>query len=413
MKKLLFTLASMLLWGFFAQAQISGTISGTVLDSLQNPVQGVAVFNLGKSQNWNGQLQPYQPHTYTDGNGNYSINYWGMAPADSIAIGVVDCHGSFTVRNSSVGGSGTNRNIQISCVPGACDAVTMADTTMLTNRVFFFAIALMDSSAVLQGPAAVPVTHNWSITGVTSSIKNIMYDGPNEDSVMYKLSALPPNFEYCYQRTANCTQICDTVGVIAPPPAPFCNAHFYVDTVNSVNFNGQIVMWENSSTTGAGANIVEWYWTFGDGGFSYQQYPAHTYSDTNVYEICLKITAVNGQDTCVSTYCDSVGFDANGNLHKSTGFTVKVIDPATVGSPEDELQSRFSLYPNPANGKAVLSWDNTVHVDQVEIISISGQLLRSLEPNQAFVELTDLKQGAYFVRIRSKEGTTSLKMIVE
>lgn len=424
MKKVLFSLAAILLCSYFAHAQFSGTVTGQVVDAQQQPIPGVAVFHFGFSSEYSKfswqitpadiEPEPYHRHDYTNGNGDYSMSYYkGNGVQDTLIVGVYDCQGNLTIGYMDVSINSTNPNIdvQIPCAPGACDALTTVDTTLLNNRAFFFAIALRDSASVLTGAAGAPVIHNWSITGVTSNIKNVYYDGPNEDTVSYRLSSLPKNFEYCYQRTANCTPVCDTVGVLAPPPAPFCQSDFYVDTVNSINFNGQIVMWENSTTSRG--NIIDWYWIFGDGGFSNQQYPTYTYSDTNVYEICLKITAVDGGDTCVSTYCDSVGFDSNGNLHKSTGFTVKVMDPATIGQLEEELVNHFSLYPNPSNGTASLSWSGAVHVNEVQVISMSGQVLKSVKPQAGLVKLETLESGAYILRISSDEGVASLKMIVE
>lgn len=50
--------------------------------------------------------------------------------------------------------------------------------------------------------------------------------------------------------------------------------------------------------------IDSWYWDFGDGNTSTQQYPIHTYSNAGTYNVCLTITADSG--SCTSTECASI-----------------------------------------------------------------------------------------------------------
>lgn len=198
-------------------------------------------------------------------------------------------------------------------------------------------------------------------------------------------------------------------------PTPIqCFASYMVDTVNSGLFQGQLVLWESSYSTG---NIVNYSWDFGDGTTINAQYPSHTYSTVGVYGVCLTITAIDsaGIDTCVNTYCDSIGFDANGNLvYKGmTGFTINVIDPATVGLEDRMLESSLSLYPNPAAEKANLSWDASLKVQNVEVYSISGQKLIDFKPTSNTAEISGLESGAYLVRVSSKTASKTLRLIVE
>lgn len=414
MKKVILSFVALLLTGFMAQSQTNGQIVGTVVDTSQLPIDGMAIFYLGVINNLTPQEieeKAYWPQ-YTNYLGEFHQNYFGPIVGDTLAIGAFDCAGNFYYE--SVVFTSNNQSdtvaIQITgCTPGPCDALLRVDSLTWNNSLVFEALSLRDSISVFPGTNHT-IIHEWNIAGTT--YPRGFNNGSNWDTLIIPMSSLPSNFQFCYQRTLLCNWVCDSFGTSTNPPTPaFCNADFYVDTVNSINFNGQIVMWENSTTSRG--NIIDWYWTFGDGGFSNQQYPTYTYSDTNVYEICLKITAVDGGDTCVSTYCDSVGFDSNGNLHKSTGFTVKVMDPATIGQLEEELVNHFSLYPNPSNGTASLSWSEAVHVNEVQVISMSGQVLKSVKPQAGLVKLETLESGAYILRISSDEGVASLKMIVE
>jgi len=46
-----------------------------------------------------------------------------------------------------------------------------------------------------------------------------------------------------------------------------------------------------------GVNVISWEWEFGDGTFSEDQSPAHTYSYTGNYSVILTITDSNGQSS--------------------------------------------------------------------------------------------------------------------
>jgi len=245
----------------------------------------------------------------------------------------------------------------------------------------------------------------------------------NYDSIMRPLSSLQSGssnvINVCYSRVDSlCGFICDSVvigqGGGGNPTPITCNAFFFPDSINSVLFQGQIVLGEGS-TTSAGT-IVSYDWDFGDGTTISAQYPTHTYNTpTGVYNICLTITAVDGVDTCVSTYCDSIGFDANGNpvfKNSGAGFTVNVINPATF-SISEATAKHFSLYPNPAKGNATLSWDVSTDIESVEVYTLTGQKVQSLQANGQQVALTNLSTGAYVVRVKTAETSVALKLVVE
>jgi PKD repeat protein len=193
-----------------------------------------------------------------------------------------------------------------------------------------------------------------------------------------------------------------------------CNAYYRVDSLNSVLLPRQLVLQELSSSNGS---IVDYSWDFGDGTIINAQYPSHNYNSAGVYNVCLTTTALDssGVDTCVSTYCDSIGFNANGNIvYKGmTGFTIKVIDPATVGLEDKVLESSLSLFPNPATEKAQLTWDASLDVQSVAVYSISGQKLIDFQPTSNTAEISGLESGAYLVRVSSKKASKTLRLIIE
>jgi PKD repeat protein len=193
-----------------------------------------------------------------------------------------------------------------------------------------------------------------------------------------------------------------------------CNASYLVDTINSLTFQGQIVLWESSSVSNG--TIVDWFWDFGDGTTINTRYPIHTYAqNSGAFPICLTITAIDsaGTDTCVSTFCDTVGVDSLGNLifKGQQGLTVNVIDPATVGI--DEISAAdFRLFPNPARQSATLQWEAATEVNLVEVYSLNGQLQQQIEPEGQELKFSNLASGTYIVRVQTAQTSISLKLQV-
>ena len=417
MKKILFSFLSLCFLGFAANAQ-NATLSGTVVDASQNPVPGVAVLMYGSVTNHisGGSIQvdseSVYRFAYTDQNGNYNIPWWIGAP-DTIIVGALDCQHNLVWGSASVSQGSPNGtvNLQIGCVPSLCDAFIW-ETAYPTNWSVFSAVPLRDST--LSGN----LVNLWTIGSVTSVSGN-PYQMRNgyPDTITAPTATTP----VCYQFTNGCTAVC--MGSNPPAPTFACNADFFVDTANATNANGQILVWENS-TTDSLATIIGYRWDFGDGSpIVNQQYPSHTYADTGVYEVCLTIISVEQTatsiDTCTSTHCDSIGFDSNGNLiYKSSGgpgFTINVVDPATVGQNEFDLGGKFELFPNPNAGQSTLSWSESVTVEKLEILSINGEHVRSLnvDGGQNHVNLESLHTGMYVIQIISDQGSTALKMIVK
>lgn len=415
MKKILFSFMSLLFLCFAANAQ-NGSISGTVVDANQNPVPGVAVLMYGSVTNHISggtiQVDPESVYQfgYTDQNGSYNIPWWVGAP-DTIIVGAMDCQHNLVWGMDAVSQGSPNGtvNLQIGCVPTLCDAFIW-EHAYPTNWSVFSAVPLRDST--LSGNLA----NLWTIGSVTRVGGN-PYQMRNgyPDTIIAPTATTP----VCYQFTSGCTAVC--MGATPPTPTFGCNADFFVDSVNSINFQGQIVVWENS-TVDTGATIVGYRWDFGDGSpIVNQQYPSHTYADTGVYEVCLTIISVMQTattiDSCVSTHCDSIGFDSQGNLiYKSSGapgFTINVVDPSTVGQSEVDLASHYKLFPNPTSDEATLSWDSEMQVERIDIFSVSGQVVKSIEPSSTSVSLNDMKTGVYIIRVSGDQGDTTLRMIVQ
>lgn len=407
MKRIVLTL----LFGFIASqgfAQISGTVNINVTDS-GTVAPGVAVFF------YDSQSQLIQPNptsftltpenyvqwAYTDANGDVSFNFSNMGANDTLFWGAFNCNGTFQWGATTANFVQGVQNLWLTCLPGACDVLTRTSPSAANNTILAEAVILRDSTYLSSIPGR-PV-FEWTFNGTTTQYGTSTVYTPNQ--------AGP--FGYCFSTYVGCTPRCDSAVAAGGGGNPItCQASYFVDTVNSRQFQSQIILGENSTTSSG--SIISWSWDFGDGTVVNGQYPSHTYaSATGVYNICLTVVAVDGTDTCASVFCDSIGFDSNGNLVFKNGFTVNVVDPATFSV--HELQaSDFSLYPNPAKGKTSLSWENGQNINSVDVYTMSGQKAASYQAiGMQRVEIANLKSGAYIVKVNAKTGSTSLKLIIE
>lgn len=219
-------------------------------------------------------------------------------------------------------------------------------------------------------------------------------------------------YYYCMQ-VDSCPPVCDSLLVGSTAS---CNALWTVDSVNSINFAGNVVLW-NLSTGGTAINPLNYIWDWGDGTTSTGQYPMHTYSDTGIYEICL--TVFDAITNCTDTHCDSLGFDANGNLvYKGTaftGFTVNVIDPATIGTKELAIEAQVDIYPNPSSGKLFVASETDL-INDVKVFSINGQLIQHLELGQGVAEPVEInidENGVFLLKITTEAGIVNRKVLVD
>ena len=75
----------------------------------------------------------------------------------------------------------------------------------------------------------------------------------------------------------------------------------------------------NFSNYSTGYNITGWQWNFGDNTTSTKEYPSHTYADTGIYNVCLKIISTyQGQTVCSDSICQTlhiVPFQCHANIY--------------------------------------------------------------------------------------------------
>ncbi len=188
---------------------------------------------------------------------------------------------------------------------------------------------------------------------------------------------------------------------------------YYTTTYDSIQNSFTLNV---DSTTSATA--VAYHWDFGDGTTSTIPNPSHTYTVDTVYNVCMKIYTAIG-DSC--EYCHIIGKDYLGNIYRSPGFTLNVLNPiATVGVSQNVLkESTVTISPNPFTNQTTITFNDvsagsagspsaTTH--NIKITDVLGNIVRQLTTNnrQQIIDMSGYAKGVYFVEVTSASSATGV-----
>jgi hypothetical protein len=81
---------------------------------------------------------------------------------------------------------------------------------------------------------------------------------------------------------------------------------------------------------------------------------------------------------------------------------------------EDDLRNAFIIYPNPSQGQILVSSEDQM-IEQIEIISMTGQILKSIaiKSNEISLDLSNFAKGFYFIKISWKDKSITEKILIQ
>lgn len=221
-----------------------------------------------------------------------------------------------------------------SCTAYYCDTVVVGNQNpcniQLAANISDVSVFGGNDGAIdlMVNSATAPLMYIWSNGAISEDLANLSAGF----YAVEVIDALGCNASATYQ-------------VVQPPDTLLpCQADFsfYLDTtVNCIN------CYQFNDLTYTATDIISWFWNFGDGAFSVDQHPMHSYNANGVYEVCLSIITA---DSCYDVACESL---VVGNAACLANFNYVI-----TGSPIPEIiYADYTDLSIPVNGIASWSWD--------------------------------------------------------
>lgn len=136
-----------------------------------------------------------------------------------------------------------------------------------------------------------------------------------------------------------------------------------------------------------------------NGGSTYFWTPAATLSNPT--------SAATSATPANTTVYVATGTDANGCTNTAS-FTVTVNSCADI---TEEQQNVFELFPNPTSDVVFISVDPTASVYAVDVLDLSGRIIQSYSEVPHQLELSELNNGTYIIRMNTSNGSTAKYVI--
>ncbi len=137
-------------------------------------------------------------------------------------------------------------------------------------------------------------------------------------------------------------------------------------------------------------NIIGYQWSFGDGNYSNQPSPVHTYNAIGNYVVTLNLMSICGYST------DSV----------STHIYTKIDDL-------NFANGSVIIYPNPTKDNATITCKDGVIMKSVKLMNVMGQVILHDyvgAPDKHELNLSGIASGMYNVEIETDKGIVTKKL---
>ncbi|PLX13543.1 MAG: hypothetical protein C0598_03340, partial [Marinilabiliales bacterium] len=137
---------------------------------------------------------------------------------------------------------------------------------------------------------------------------------------------------FVYSNISQCDDVITKTVVIDDTVNCYADFEYELDTLNNTPYT---YIFNDASTQGT----IEWYWDFGDGNFSTEQNPVHTYENPGNYNVCL--TSMSGQPiaNCIDLVCKEISTPAYYNFGGHA-----FIDGFTINIDENDSSNKATAY---------------------------------------------------------------------
>jgi hypothetical protein len=194
-----------------------------------------------------------------------------------------------------------------------------------------------------------------------------------------------------------------------------CTAGFVVLPSNAATGVITIV---DISQVGPGSTYT---WTLSNGTSSNSSNPFLNLGGVGTYVLCLNV--IDSANSCYSNFCDTLTVDSAGNVFKSVSSFNGTASVNVVSAPKKLTSTGIENYaiansivvvPNPASNIIRVTF-NENKSNAIQIIDLSGKIVKSFSAivsNQLEMNVSDLSEGLYIVKLSNSNGVTTTKLNV-
>lgn len=250
------------------------------------------------------------------------------------------------------------------------------------------------------------VALSWNGNGATEWEVNYS-DGTNDNTITstsssVNLSGLTIGVTYTARVRAICAQhFSEWSNTVTFTPSD-CLVPMGLSTSNITTTSAKI-HWNEG-------DYSQWEIAYGPTGSFNLTYATHATVNTNEYTITGLLAGQNYTWT-VRTICSE---DEMSDWSSRVNFTTEG-NPQGILDPESTTpSSQFSIHPNPASDKVNVTLNGVSGDATITIVDLNGRTVKKLEANSSkfVIDISDLPQGAYFVRASSNDGLNAVKKII-
>jgi len=257
------------------------------------------------------------------------------------------------------------------------------------------------------------VSYTWTIDGNNFSTADVTYQFPGPGTYTASLDVeMSSGNVLSDEMEVNVIEIPNCVALFFP----------FVDSLNTDE-----LVFINASI---GDNL-SYFWDFGDGSTSTEQFPTYQYEDSLEYEVCLTVTGEDCEDTFCLTLSQGNVIDWTGSgiiagrghsqAKDGDGFEFVVIPPPgdPLSTQNLEFDVELNMYPNPTNGNAFVNFSSEKSESaQLRLSDITGKLVLQKNvninsgENQLILDFSQLSDGVYIMFFESASKQRGVTKIV-
>ena len=88
-------------------------------------------------------------------------------------------------------------------------------------------------------------------------------------------------------------------------------------------------------------------------------------------------------------------------------------DCGTVGLQPILFTDKIKIYPNPSNSNLIIDVSNDIQIENIELFDIGGKSVKIFNKIDTRLNISGLSSGTYFLRISTREGILTKKVVIE